>query len=121
MAAKPDVKPTTRIGREPMAELNQPIPPADPGKTLPLGASADARAKAPTRAGKPRAKRGKLQMVLPMIVLWKLRIAAAMEGVSVGQLVMRWITEPLKVYTYPPLPAWLKRPGESEGDSSIAA
>jgi hypothetical protein len=121
MAAMPDRKPPTKIGKEPMQELNQPITPAEPSRTLPIPASAEARARTPRKQGRSRAKKGKLQLVLPAIVLWRLKIAAANDGMSVRQVMMKFITEPLKSYSYPTLPEWLKNSGESGDDSSAAA
>lgn len=121
MVGKPEVRPGQKPGKEAMRDLNQPTASAEPSRTLPLPSAADSRAGRVKRSGRGRTKRGKLQMVLPAVILWKLRIAAAMEGTTSGQLILKWITEPLKAYTYPPLPDWLKKTGESGDDNSLAA
>jgi hypothetical protein len=121
MAGKPEVKQTARVGREPLAEISERTATAETTRTIAMGQPAGERPKAAVKPEKAKARKGKLQMVVPLLVLWKLRIAAAHEGVSVGKLLLRWITEPLKAYSYPPIPEWLKKRGASEDELNAAA
>ena len=121
MAGKPEVRPAARLGREPLAEISERTASAETARTVPMPQAAAEKTKTTARAEKTKQKKGKLQMVLPLLVLWKLRIAAAQEGISVGKLLLKWITEPLKAYSYPPIPEWLKKRGISEDESKAAA
>ena len=114
-------RPVPKIPREAMTELNRPIPPVEPARSIPIPPPADAAARAPRKLSRGKARKGKLQLVLPALLLWKLKIAAANEGLTVGQLMMRFVAEPLKSYSYPTIPDWLKKMGESGDESSVAA
>lgn len=50
-------------------------------------------------------KRSKVQATLPPELAWRLRMAAAYEGVTPCVLIARWISGPLARYDYPEMPA----------------
>lgn len=121
MAGKPEVKPMPRVGREALADISDRTAPADTARTIAMPHAAGEKAEVAGKAKKPKIPKGKLQLVVPLLVLWKLRIAAAHEGTSPGKLLLRWITGPLKGYSYPPIPEWLKKRGGSEEEINAAA
>ena len=121
MAGKPEVKPTARFGREQIADITDRTAPTEAARTIPVLQVSAEKSGAGVKPKKPKILKGKLQLAIPLLKLWKVRIAAAQEGVSVGKLLLRWIEEPLKGYSYPPMPAWLKKRGVSEDELNAAA
>jgi hypothetical protein len=121
MAVKPEMKPITRLAKEPLAEISEKTAAAEAARTIATPQAMAENLKAATKPVKPKIRKGKLQLVVPLLVIWKLRIAAAQELTSPGKLLLSWIQEPLKAYTYPPIPEKLKKRGVSEDEAKAAA
>jgi hypothetical protein len=111
-ATKPEMKPTGK-------QLAQHAEDATKRALVEAPGAADAARARKLR--KPPTLMGKLQSVLPALMLWKMHIAAANDQLTLNKWLRKVLTKALRDYDYPTIPLALKAAAEAEQQSSQAA
>jgi hypothetical protein len=110
MAAQPTQKPTAKvISRDAEESVKRTVLPEVP------------RPQKPKAASRPKALMSRLQTIVPALLLWRIKIAAAHDLMTVHQWLLKTLKAALKGYDYPTIPDSLKSQADSEDQLRTAA
>jgi hypothetical protein len=106
MAVRPEIKPSAKVISQHAEE--------DTKRAIVAQAAGKKSKKAPPLIAK-------LQSLIPALMLWRMRIAAANDQQTLNQWLRKVLARALRDYDYPTIPESLKAMAESEKQSSQAA